>query len=298
MKRILFIPLFALWASTAVGQSSVQIDTTHIMIGDQLTLTSYGPQFPTMESLAQGDIQPVRQWFDTVADAQGKNTVCQKTLLTIFEEGEHWLKLGDHDSVLITVDDVPNVDTASLEIRDIAPVMKEPYTFWELFRWVLVALGVVAVVWAIVYVAKKISKKEPIIVLPKAPPTPPDQQALADLESLRQRQLWQQGKVKEYHTDLTDILRQYLFKTFGINSIEMTTDQTLAAFDNCHSCNADSRTLLRSILQTADMVKFAKSTPQPYEHDRSMDNARQFVTTTWAAAHPAEPQKATKEAAQ
>lgn len=275
MKKQIILTVCLLMALASQAQISATFDTASILIGDQTTLTITGTrQYPTMDELTQNNLVPIQQWIDTI---DGKE--CQHTLITSFEEGEHYLKLSDDDSLLLIVNDVADVDTASVEIKDIAGIMKEPYTFWEIFRWVLLAFLIAALGVAAWYIAKRIKANKPIIELPKAPEKPADERAQEALESLRLRQLWQQGKVKEYHTELTDIVRGFIEECYGINSTEMTTDQTLEAFEGTKACTPDNTAMLRQILQTADMVKFAKCEPQPYEHDRSMNDAKSFVAS-------------------
>ena len=276
MKRIL-ICIIVLCGVSGLSAQNFSLDRDSILIGDQVTLSAYGPNFPTLDELNQGEIVALQQWLDTTNE-NNKQKIVQKTTLTCFEVGLHWLKLGE-DSILLIVNDVPNVDTTKADIRDISPIMKEPYTFWEIFRWILLALIIAAVIAAICIIVKRKKANQPIISIPKAPPLPADQQALQDLETLRQKQLWQQGRIKEYHTELTDIVRNYLEKRYGIASTEMTSDQTIEQFNLAHNNTAASNavTLLSEILQTADMVKFAKSEPLPYEHDRSMNNATDFI---------------------
>lgn len=254
------------------------IDSTTIAIGDQTVLTiRKGPIHPTLDDLSNNDIVAVRQWTDSTDGTL-------YTALTSFEPGEHWLHVGD-DSVLLTVNDVANVDTTTTDIRDIANILRQPYTFWEIFRWVLLGLAVIAVAVAANLAVKRLKAHKPLIHIPQAPPLPADTKALQALESLRVRQLWQQGKTKEYHTELTDILRNYLEEAYHIQSTEMTSDQTLDAVEASAANVGESLSLLRQVLQTADMVKFAKSEPLPHEHDRSMTNAVNFVHLT--APHPA-----------
>ena len=276
MKRILLC-IIVLCGVSGLSALNFSLDRDSILIGDQVTLSVYGPNFPTLDELNQGNIVALQQWLDTTNE-NNKQIIVQKTTLTCFEIGLHWLKLGN-DSIQLTVNDVPNVDTTKADIRDISPIMKEPYTFWEIFRWILLAIVVAALIFGICYIVKRKKANQPIISIPKAPPLPADQQALNDLEALRLKQLWQQGRIKEYHTELTDIVRNYLEKRYGIASTEMTSDQTIEQFDNAHRGTHDSSTtaLLTDILQTADMVKFAKKEPLPYEHDRSMNSATDFI---------------------
>lgn len=308
MKRILAILLFALTLGVCQAQKVVTLswDTTHvtlgkhatITIGDQLNLvvevsnidlSSQHVIFPTKEDLSRSHLELVSQSYDTVSQSGQSATVRQVNVITCFDEGEYTIDsiavqwsdapVYSNDVLTLKVMDVANVDTVKAEIKDIADVMREPYTFWEIFRWVLLALGVALIVVAAIFVSRRIKANKPIISLPAAPPVPDYQQALNDLEKLRVRNLWQAGFQKEYHTELTDILRLYLNRRFGIDSAEMTSDQTLEAYAE-RQVSQESYDRLRHILRTADMVKFAKAEPQPYEHDRSMADAKIFVEET------------------
>ena len=242
-----------------------RIDTTVFAIGEQTWVT----QKDGGEIRGEG-ILLLGQQRDTVEE-----TI--RTLITCFEPGEHWLHVGD-DSILLTVMDVEGVDTVSTEIKDITGILSQPYTFWEIFRWVLLALLVAALIVAGVYLFRRAKQRNLSIFIPKPePPVPPDVRALDSLEALRTKRLWQQGRAKEYHTELTDIVRRYLEEAHGINSTEMTTGQTLEVFNASPVCTDDTYRLLRQMLETADMVKFAKSEPPAHEHERSMDAAVDFV---------------------
>lgn len=296
MKKIIFILLCFLSSVGAMAQEEVaeqqlptyqfQFDSTTFMLGDQTVLSIQpAPIMPTLEDLTNNDIVAVRQWMDTASGTL-------YTALTSFEEGEHWLHIGA-DSVLLTVMDVPNVDTTNTNIRDIADVFRQPYTFGEVAKVVGIVLGILAILVGAYFVINRIRNHKPIIAIPQAPPLPPHTKALNELEYLRQQQLWQQGKVKEYHTNLTDILRNYLEESYHIQSTEMTTDQTLDAFCGSKAYSPEAENMLRQILQMADMVKFAKSEPLPHQHDFSYQQAVQFVTATAPKAETAQPASAT-----
>lgn len=270
-------------SASALPHYTFHIDSTTLLLGDQTRLViAAGDRYPAQDELSNHDIVALDSWLDT---ADGSMHVT----LTSFEEGEHWYHVGD-DSVLITVNDVAGVDTTKADIRDISPILRQPITRGEIQMlrylfcgaWMLAAL--IALLWL------RIKHRKPLVIAkPETPPLPADTQALNDLESLRQQQLWQQGKIKEYHTHLTDILRRYLAQAHGIQSAEMTSDQTLEAFRCAPVCSRESETLLRQVLQTADMVKFAKSEPLPCQHDQSLRNAADFIraTTPSSATTPA-----------
>lgn len=290
MKKNIFVILFILTGFCASAQEEAvaapiqrvqfKLDSTTILLGDQTTLVVQPTgNIPTLEELSNNDIVAVKQWTDST-----DGTI--RTALTSFEVGEHWLHIGP-DSVLITVKDVPNVDTTNTNIKDIANIMRQPVTFGEVAKWVGIVVGILAVIAAIVYVVIRLKKHKSLIPKPEEPPLPANEKALIELEKLRQQQLWQQGMVKEYHTELTDIVRNYLEERYRIQSTEMTSDQTLDAFRGCEAYTEEAASALRQILQTADMVKFAKSEPLPYQHDSSMTQAIAFIRTTHEATAPA-----------
>lgn len=85
--------------------------------------------------------------------------------------------------------------------------------------------------------------------------------------------------MKEYHSELTYILREYLESRYGIQALEQTTSEILeqlreADFDKSHSVN------LASLLQTADLVKFAKAQPPVEFHEQAMLDAEIFIRAT------------------
>ena len=250
------------------------------MLGDQTTLSILRAlNYPSTDALSVNGIVAVSQTFDTA-------TQTQHTVLTSFEPGEHTIHLSPVDSLTLVVYDV-EVDTTSAEIRDIAPIQRVPYTFWEIFRWVLLALAIAAVAFGVWWLLKHREKVHELLVPAEPKDTrTPYERANDNLEALRRSQLWQAGKAKEYHTELTDIVRRFIEESTDIRATDMTSDETVEAVES-EKWKVES-SLLRSIFTTADLVKFAKSEPLPYEHDRSMTEAKQFVEELWEAVKPKE----------
>lgn len=257
---------------TTNSRYSFRLDTASLLLGDQIILCIEDPDpFPSMDDLSNNGMLAVSQEFDTA-------TKTLYTAMTSFEPGEHWLHVGA-DSVLLTVNDVEGVDTVSADIKDITAILRQPYTFWEIFRWVLLAPGVAGLIVGGIFLYRRSKEKKlKTLFIPKpSPPLPPHERALKALEALRTRQLWQQGLVKEFYTELTDIVRRYLEEAFGIPSVEMTSEQTLDYFKNAQVYTPELYNLLHQMLDTADRVKFAKSEPLPHQHDFSLSNAVEFV---------------------
>lgn len=260
--------------SSSAAQNVLSLADDTIALGDQTTLS-----LPPGTGLTAADgVEVLREAMDTASGTL-------QAVVTCFEPGEHWLH-ADSDSVLLVVTDV-EVDTASADIRDIAAIERVPYTFWEIFRWVLLALAVVAVALVVWWLLKHRQKIERVLgVAPQVDTRNPEERALQTLEALRQRQLWQSGRVKEYHTELTDAVRRFIEESTNIHATDMTSDETVAAVENSQ-WKVDGESL-RGIFATADLVKFAKSEPLPAEHEASMNAAVDFVHRLWEQMKPKE----------
>ena len=278
-----------------------RLDTTALTVGEQTQLRIHvgGLQdqpvrMPNVEELSRGAIEALESSNDTLRDKSGHVTDLESTvLITAFEAGHHavtgivvavgdgqqLVMLAPADSLLLDVSYVAEADTTKCEVKADIDYESEPYTFWEVCRWVLYALLAVAVVLAVVWILKRRKEHKPIVVLPRAKPAPADKRALAELETLRRKELWQKGRIKKYYTDMTDIVRRFLRNMYGINAGEMTTRQTLRAFHGIADWSEQSDSLLRQLLQKADMVKFAKSQPESHEHDQAMQNSIDFIRT-------------------
>lgn len=276
-------------AAPLMGQATLVDDT--IALGDQTTLSVplAGDTLPVMD-LDGSTVLVLGQRVDTA-------TRTLQALITSFEPGEHWLHTGDGDSLLLVVTDV-EVDTASTEIRDIAPIQRVPYTFWEVFRWVLLVLVVAAAGFAAWWTVRNRKKVQQVLGLTAPVDTrTPEERALEALEELRRQNLWQSGQVKEYHTLLTDAVRRFIEEATGIRATDMTSDECLNAlmhdFPNANAMDTQaikqsSIQALKDIFSTADLVKFAKSEPLPHEHEASMGKAVEFVKTLWQQVKPQE----------
>lgn len=145
------------------------------------------------------------------------------------------------------------------------------YDFWWLIIIILLAIG------GLVWLLRKYRKEGHI--LPRKPEPTPYEKAHAALVALKEKKLWEQGMEKDYFTELTDILRNYLYGRFGINAMEMTSRQILSSLSRNPEIK-DKRSYVRQILDMADFVKFAKVRPLPDDNVASYDNAVRFVEET------------------
>lgn len=179
------------------------------------------------------------------------------------------------DSFLVSVTTVP-VDT-SKAFRSIKNIIAVKADWKEYLPWII---GGIALLALLIFIIRRLMKKKPApVVLPQAPAETLQQKTLRLLDELDAKKLWQNGNIKLYYSELTDILRGYIEQRFKTPAMELTTDELLS---KSHEHKEMSRYYdeLAQILHTADLAKFAKAQPLPYEHTQALEQTRQFVTAT------------------
>lgn len=228
---------------------------------------------------------------DTLQANDRNNIKIQRTLrITSWEEGFHpvepfifrFMALSDtieveSEPLLLEVEQF--LIDEHTDLKDIKSVMAAPVTFREILPWLLFAAALGAIVFGLIYYLKRRKPKAPAPTIWEKPDIPAHIAAFSSLEKLKLQKLWQQGKVKQYHSELTDILRHYLEKRFKINAMEMTSAEIMAALDGKPD-DKKAEEILWESLQLADLVKFAKHIPESSENEISMDAAFEFVNMT------------------
>lgn len=226
---------------------------------------------------------------DTIELGSGRIQINYQIPLQAFDSGTYRLPqfvyVSESDSArsnALTLNVVPVNVTADDPIAGFAKVAEpEGANFFDFvpdwladFWWIILLLIILGIVawWAM-----RRYKKEGT-VLPKRPEPTPYEVAINALHKLKEKKLWEQGMEKEYFTDLTEILRVYLDRRFGINAMEMTSREIM---DHLYSSDIkDKREYMRQILNVADFVKFAKVRPLPADNIAAYDNAVRFVEET------------------
>ena len=89
---------------------------------------------------------------------------------------------------------------------------------------------------------------------------------------------------KEYYTELTDVLRNYMAERFGFNAMEMTSSEIIDKLQDIS--DKESIKDLMFLFQTADLVKFAKHSPLMNENDMNLVNAVDFINNTKVEPDP------------
>ena len=171
------------------------------------------------------------------------------------------------------------VDTTEA-FRPIKGVMRQGFTAKEVFPWVALAIIIAGVVYLIIYLKKHKKTKEIVVEEKKKPTIPAIITARAKLAEMKDNEVWNTPKTKDYYTDLTDIAREYLEGQFEIDAIEMTTDEIMDAVNQLNLSNL-TKSKLQDTLTTADLVKFAKANPSAEQNKQSFSDINNFVEDSY-----------------
>ena len=165
--------------------------------------------------------------------------------------------------------------------KPIVEPIAAPIQMKEVFPWVLVALLAILLglgIWLLLKRRKVHVDADGNVV--KDPVIPPYDKAVDDLRKLREEKPWQSGKVKEYFSSLTDIAREYIEGQFGVNAVEMTTDDILEEIKPLHF-SKEAYDKLKDTMEVADLVKFAKYSASSFESDTALTNMTEFVKVSY-----------------
>jgi len=163
------------------------------------------------------------------------------------------------------------------EIKDIKPPIK---LFDYLFLvYILIAFAILSVLVYYFIYRKYFKKKKEEVAIKKEEKLLSHQLALRKLEQLDKEKLWQNGFIKDYHSKITDIIREYFEKQFGIPALERTTTESLNLLSK-HPLGVKVLDITTQFFNNADLVKFAKFTPLEIVNNEMMTQAKHIVKRT------------------
>lgn len=297
--RITFIIiwLFSLSLSGQDIRVNAKIDTTRILIGDQINIwfqlehtKGLKVDFPVTGDSIAGKIEVLSASRpDTFSETGQQVKIRQRILVTSFDTGAYVIPPfkfrynSNRDSLetnplALEVLGMP-VDTTK-GITDIKPPYEMKVTVMEVLPYVIVALLLAAIIFFYVRYMKKKNQAVATMEKPAPPAIPAHLIALEQLDELVREKLWQQGKVKLYYSRLTDIVRQYIELRFGVPAMEETTEDIIRDFTRTGLIKEGIRNELKALLELSDLVKFAKWNPDATENEASQQSAYDFVLRT------------------
>ena len=310
-KTLLIILLYVL--PLAVGAQVVfeaRLDTLIMLIGEQreltLDLTCDANQRVKMPELRPGqaltDLVEVveRLGSDTIVidDGRRKQVVDRYTitawdstftLLPQFEaqvDGKTYKSKGLALKVMM----VP-VDTT--DVNQFFPpkdIQSNPFSWddWRPVIWFVVINQLLLLLLLWLYGHWRENK--PLIqIIRRKRKLPAHQVAMTEIERIKNERKWTEEDSKEYYTELTDTLRNYIHERYGFNAMEMTSTEIIERLLQVQDEQALSE--LRQLFQTADLVKFAKYSTMINENDANLVSAIEFINQTKLEVDPNAPEE-------
>ena len=304
MKKISLLILLTLFPLLCRAQGG---DTLHsrisrdsILIGDQIEWSldfSLAPgeevriskpgetPVPGVEALSELAL-------DTLSRKDGILQLRGHVTLTSFDSGSYdlpqlFVLLGRTDGSVDTlayhgphleVTTIP-IDTATFQPYDIKGQIRYPLTFKEILPWIGLVLLLAALVWLLVRWIKMRREHRNFFGKPVVQ-DPPHIVALRSLEKTRSQKLWQAGKQKQFYTQVTDALRQYIAERYGISALEQTSAEMLHELSD-QDITPALYDQLKELFTTADFVKFAKHAATDQENENAIPTAIRFVNETY-----------------
>ncbi len=160
-------------------------------------------------------------------------------------------------------------------IRDVKPPVDFPPNFLLILLVFLLFVVAIFLFGARSFVSRARKQKEEVV--PQDPPWVAAQQRLV---ALRQENLPAKGQIKEYYTQLSNILRHYIEGRFEINAPDKTTEEFLWDLKAMSEFSVEQKQSLTDFLNCCDKVKFAKYASEPQEVETSFILVEKFVEET------------------
>jgi len=302
LMGLLMVALLPGLPSTARGQLSIQteVDRDRITIGDRITYTVTITRDPDLEIVTPGLAANLGQFEIKdyqVHDPRSENGKLVDVLeysITTFDTGQYVIPplpigymVSDStvfamaaEPLYIYVESVATGDAK--DIRDIKGPVFIPLDRMRILLWGLVGLAVLSAAFGGWYYWKKRRAGESLLPSRRDPMRPAHDVALEAIASLQASPLLAEGRVKEYHVTLSDIVRQYLEGRYFVTAVEMTTTDILRSMDR-EDVPEEARGALRRTLEDCDFVKFAKFRPDTEASFAMTDRAVDFVEQTQVA---------------
>lgn len=304
-KHTLHIALFAaalLGCLSAQSQTAEAVpDRKEILIGEQVTIRLSVPfmkdsppaaVFPAVGDTLVKNVEVVRKTeVDTLITGEDvkETRLEQKLFITSFDTGYYAVPPFTFnidgqdfktDAFLLTVRSV-EVDTTKgiYDLRDIYEVEVGWRDYLSAyFPYIAGGIGLLALAAAVVFLVLRARKqaREKREAPPVVKKRPAHLVALESLEKTGKERNYLRGRVKQHHTEITDVLRTYIEEIFEMPAHELTSGQIMRRL-RYQDLSPDQIKKLNRIFTLADMVKFAKEQPESAENDKSVEDAKDFV---------------------
>ena len=293
MKKLILYFLFSATVFAQQKQVQTSIDTTKNKIGAEFKLTLKTNVdtlskvvFPNVKNF--GALEVIQSYPIDTIKKNDRYELVKKYGLAQFDSGKYTIpsvrilinsKAFLSDSLRVEVANV-EVDTLKQKMYDIKDIAPADNSIGDWWKWLLVLL-IIAGLGALAYwyVKKHKEKKEEAEIYKT-----PIEKATNLLNTLEKKELWQRGEIKEYYSELTDIVRIYIEEAIEVPAMESTTSELIqalkiASLKKKMELSKETIDNLFTVLKQADLVKFAKSKPLDFEITEDRKKIERAIVT-------------------
>ncbi len=277
MRKVIYILLLS---NFAFAQTAT-LDSNTILIGQQINFTITNKVtstkiWPTYNEFLVEGIEIIKASKIDTTDG----VITQEFVITAWDSGSYFIPAiafsenSKTEALLLNVQTIILAEDA--ELKDIKQPIEEPIGWSDIWPWLLGIL----ILSLIIFIVKKyiFNKNKPSIIIKPKVIIAADISALKELNALEKAKIWQEGNVKEYHSQISEIIRRYTENRFDFIALELGTDEIISELKS--KVNNEQLTSINILLQRADLAKFAKSKPIDTENMESMVLAKGFVNAT------------------
>lgn len=274
------------------------VDTSTITIGDKITYTisiDYSDSLQIEHPGAGVNLGQFEIKDYTIFDPEendGRILQQYKYVISVFDTGRFTIppfpvayfpkdsiqnyKIIEASAITIYVKSI--LGEGEPELRDIKQPLSIPFDYILLISIIAIFL-LLALGGFFGYRFYKLKKERGYLIKPPEPPRPAHEIALESLDLLKQKELPQKGFVKQYYTEISEIIRRYLENRYFIRALEETSFEILQDVED-QEIEREQIESLKEILELSDLVKFAKHVPLEEENDAILNLSYKFVEDT------------------
>lgn len=295
MKKITFLILWfvVIFNPSLFSQDfETKMNPKNIMIGDPISLeikvsvnVSSSQIVPMINENSIGTFRIIDKLGVDTLFSGGRTVYNFKYQITNFEDSLQFFppqKIVINSDTFFTIKQdimvsMPNVDSLK-DVLPIKPIVQIPLSKEELANYLFMSVFLMLLVLLMFWVYIKYIKKEALFDKNDRV-EPPHVVALTQLKKIENDTLWQRGYVKEYYDSISDTIRLYIEKRFGIKALELTTPQIIQNVQHLGLEEAIFQSL-KNMLDLSDLAKFAKENPSSENNKKCLEEAYRFVQST------------------
>ncbi len=209
----------------------------------------------------------VKKVYTLAADLEGSYLV-PPIKISFQLPGEDKPVTKETSQLFIEVKSFLNTEDAPKDIRDIKPIIEQPFpkkfVILSSIAFLVLIFIIIGLFW---YIKKRKAREEELEIIPLY------QRAMTMLEDIKSRELSNLEEVREFYFSLTELFKSYLEERFHFGATDLTIEELAKDIRN-QRILPEYKEKIWEFLTHTDMVKFAKTQP-----------TRENILSGWGLVH-------------